>query len=64
MTNFSLLQLWQHGTRTCRVTPATERSPYWVIVHDGELIVVQASFKEHDTATYFAVEELRRATGF
>jgi hypothetical protein len=59
----ALFQLWQHGTKTCRLTPATDPPPYWVIVHDSDVPVVQTSFEEHDVATAFAVEQLRRATG-
>lgn len=62
-TGLPLLRLWQHGTIACRITPATEPPPYWVIVHDGEQPIAQVSFKEHDVAAGFAVEQLRRATG-
>jgi hypothetical protein len=63
MTTLPLFRLWQHGTKTCRITPASEPPPYWVILYDGEEPIVQVSFREHDVAAGFAVEQLRRATG-
>lgn len=57
-----LLQLWQHRTKTCRLTPASEPPPYWVVVHDNGEPLSQRTFDTHDEATVHAIEELRRAT--
>jgi hypothetical protein len=62
MDPFTLIQLWQHGTRTCRITSASEPGPYWVIVHDHGEPAIRRTFDTHDDATAFAVEELRRVT--
>ena len=61
-TNLPLVQLWQHGTVTCLITPAAQPAPYCVIVEDGREPLSQRSFDNHDDATACAVEELRRAT--
>jgi hypothetical protein len=62
MTNLPLFQLWQHGNTTCRITPATERAPYWVIVHEGGEPIHRRTFSTHNEAISYAVEELRRHT--
>lgn len=61
--DLALLQLWQIGTKTCRLTSATQPAPYWVVLHDGDNRVSQRTFDNHDDATAYAVEELSRATG-
>jgi hypothetical protein len=62
MTDLPLLQLWQYGTVTCRITPATEAAPYCVVVTDGREPPHQRTFATHNEAISYAIEELRRAT--
>ena len=62
MAPLPLPQLWQHGTKTCRVTPASQPGPYVVVVQDGDTTNEQRTFPNHDDAVSFAIEELRRAT--
>jgi hypothetical protein len=62
MSCLPLFQLWQHGSFTCRITPATEQPPYWVIVHEGDEAISQESFDTHEEAVAHAVAELRHAT--
>jgi len=62
MTSTPLLQLWQHGTKTCWITPATESGPYEVVVRDGDDLVAERTFDMHNEAIGFAVEALRSFT--
>ena len=57
----ALLQLWQYGTKTCRISPTDQPAPYWVIVHDGDKPSAR-SFPNHNEAVAHAVDELLRAT--
>jgi len=44
------------------MTPADQPSPYWVVISEGEQTISRQSFADHQRATIFAVDELRRAT--
>ena len=57
-----LVQLWHYGGTTCTMTPADQPSPYWVIIAEGPQTISRRSFADHQAATIFAVDELRRAT--
>jgi hypothetical protein len=37
MTIRPSLQLWQHETLTCFITPTGEPAPYWVVIYDEHL---------------------------
>ena len=62
MTSLPLLRLWQYGTKTCWISPATESAPYQVVVHDGDDRIAERTFDTHNEAISFAVEALHRAT--
>ena len=61
-TSLPLLHLWQQGSVTCRITPATETAPYRVFVYDGDQPIHERSFPTHNEAIADAIEELRRVT--
>jgi len=63
MSTPPLVQLWQQGTTTCRISPVTESAPYWVVIQHGDEASLPRAFETHDEAVSYAVEELRRATG-
>lgn len=60
MPDLRLVQLWHHGTKTCRLTPPNESGPYWVVVDDGGKAVSERSFDTRQDAISFAVQELRK----
>ena len=62
MDTETLLQLWHYGDRACTMTPANQPSPYWVVIAEGEQTLSRRSFADHNGATIFAVDELRRAS--
>jgi hypothetical protein len=61
MTAIPLLRLWQQGTITCLITPATQPAPYRVVIRDGNEPIHQRAFDTHNDAINFALDELRRA---
>jgi hypothetical protein len=58
--NHAYLRLWQIGTKTCRLTPASEPPPYWVTIYNESEPISQRSFASHDEAHAYAIDELRR----
>jgi hypothetical protein len=57
MATLPFVQLWQHRTLTCYITPTTEAVPYSVVILDGPAPVSAQTFKEHHTALTHALAE-------
>src|SRR3954470_15839262 len=58
MESRPFLQLWQHSTLTCYITPTTASAPYSVVICDGHAPVSAQTFKEHHSALTHALAEL------
>jgi hypothetical protein len=44
------------------MTPRDGEPPFKVVIQDGEKMVTEVAFEDHDAACAFAIEQLRLAT--
>ena len=62
MAERRLFELWHYGTKRCRMTPRDGQRPFIVAIHDGESVIVERAFEDHDEACTYAIEQLHLAT--
>src|SRR4051794_36321798 len=55
MSGLPVMNLWQYGTKSCRLSSPSDPAPYWVVVTDGDRPFTQRSFDTYDAAIAYAV---------
>jgi hypothetical protein len=62
MAERRMVKLWRYGSKQCAMSPRDDDPPFTVTVHDGENVIAQKTFDEHDGACAYAVGQLSIAT--